>query len=99
MHITVFPQAIVTRWLSMTSFCQCAVIEFLVKESNAAAYIYGRLRRVYEDACMDASSIRRWVKRFKDGDRDITDEPRCGQLRSATTEYNKHKVDVLISED
>jgi hypothetical protein len=45
-------------------FRQCAVIKFLVKERNAAGVSYERLRGVYGDACMDASSVRRWLKHF-----------------------------------
>ena len=49
------------------SFRQRAVIEFLVKEEIPAAEIHQRLQRAYESVCMGASSVRRWVKRFKDG--------------------------------
>jgi hypothetical protein len=52
-----------------------AVIEFLVKEGNSAGGIYERLRGVYGDVCMGVSSVRRWVKHFKDGN--------CGHYRSA----------------
>jgi hypothetical protein len=53
------------------SFRQCAVIEFLVKEGNSTGVIYERLRGVYGDVCMGVSSVRRWVKHFKDGNTDI----------------------------
>jgi hypothetical protein len=43
-------------------FHQRAVIEFLVKEENSSGVIYERLRGVYGDACMGASSVRMWVK-------------------------------------
>jgi hypothetical protein len=44
------------------------------------------------------SSVRRWVKHFKDGNTDIADQLRCGRQRTAT-ECNKQKVDELIRED
>jgi hypothetical protein len=47
------------------SFPQRAVIEFPVKEGNAAGVIFERLRGVSGDACMGVSSVRRWVKHFK----------------------------------
>jgi hypothetical protein len=56
-------------------FHQRAVIEFLVKERNSAGVICERLRGVYGDVCMGASSVRSWVKHFKDGN--------CGHRRSA----------------
>jgi transposase len=79
-----------------TSFRQHAVIEFLVKEGNSAGVIYERLRGVYGDACMGASSVRRRAKHFKDGNTDIADQPRCGRPRTAAAERNKQKVDELI---
>jgi len=54
------------------SFSQCAVIEFLVKEEIPAADIHHRLQRVY--VCMGASSVRRWVKHFKDANTSIQDQ-------------------------
>jgi transposase len=48
---------------------------------------------------MGASSVRRWVKHFKDGNTDIADQPRCGPQRTAATERNKQKVDELIRQD
>jgi hypothetical protein len=80
-------------------FCQHAVNELLVKEVNSAGAIYGRLCDVYGDVCMSASSVRRWVKHFKDGNTDIADQPRCGRPRTATTERNKQKVDELLTQD
>jgi hypothetical protein len=54
------------------NFRQYAVTEILVK-TNSAADIYGRLRRLYKDAFLSDSSVRRWVKQFKDGVTDIAD--------------------------
>jgi transposase len=51
------------------------------------------------DACTGASSVRRWVNHFKDGNSDIADQPRCGRQRTAATERNKQKVDELIRQD
>jgi transposase len=48
---------------------------------------------------MGTSSVRRWVKHFKDGKTDIADQPRCGRPRIAATESNKQKVDELITQD
>ena len=42
------------------SFCQRAVIEFLVKEEIPSAEIHQRLQRAYGSVCMGASSVRRW---------------------------------------
>jgi transposase len=85
--------------VSDMSFRQLAVIEFLVKEGNSSGVIYERLRGVSRDGCMGASSVRRWVKHFKEGNTDIAYQPRCGRLRTAATERNKQKVDEIIRQD
>ena len=81
------------------SFRQRAVIEFLVKEEIPAADIHHRLQCVYGDVCMGASSVRRWVKHFKDGNTSIQDQPRSSCPRTASTEPNKKRVDEIIKED
>jgi transposase len=48
---------------------------------------------------MGASSVRRWVRHFKDGNTDIADQSRCGRPRTAATERNKQKVNELIRQD
>jgi len=59
------------------------VIEFLVKEEIPAADIHRRLQRVYGDVCRGASSVRRGVKHFKDGNTSIEDQPRSGRPPTA----------------
>ncbi|PNF20339.1 hypothetical protein B7P43_G13210 [Cryptotermes secundus] len=49
--------------------------------------------------CMGASSVRRWVKHFKDGNTSIEDEPRSGRSRTASTERNEERVDEIIQDD
>jgi len=75
------------------SFRQRAVIEFLVKGEIPAAEIQQRLQRAYGSVCMGASSVRRWVKQFKNGNTSIQDQPRSGCPRTASTELNKERVD------
>jgi len=48
---------------------------------------------------MGASSVRRWVKHFKDGNTSIQDQPRSGRPRTASTERNKERVDEIIQDD
>ena len=81
------------------SFRQRAVIEFLVKEEILAAEIHQRLQRAYGSVCMGASSVRRWVKHFKDGNTSIQDQPRSSRPRTASTERNKERVDEIIQDD
>ena len=81
------------------SFCQRAIIEFLVKEEIPTADIHHKLQRVYGDVYMGASSVRRWVKHFKDGNTSIQDQPRSGRPQTASTEPNKKRADEIIKED
>jgi len=81
------------------SFHQRAVIEFLIKEEIPAAEIHQRLQRAYGIVCMGASSVRRWVKHFKDGNMSIQDQPRSGHPQTASTERNKERVDEIIQND
>ncbi|PNF15930.1 hypothetical protein B7P43_G07488, partial [Cryptotermes secundus] len=81
------------------SFCQRAVIEFLVKEEIPAAEIHQRLQRAYGSVCMGASSVRRWVKHFKVGNTSIKDKPWSSSPRTASTECNKERVDEIIQDD
>ena len=48
---------------------------------------------------MGASSVRRWVIHFKDGNMSIQDEPQSGRPRRASTERNKERVDEIIQDD
>jgi len=81
------------------SFRQRAVIEFLVEEAIPAAEIHQRLQHAYGSVCMGASSVRRWVKHFKDGNTSIQDQPRSGRPRTASTERNKERVDEIIQDN
>jgi hypothetical protein len=81
------------------AFRQRDIIEFLLKDENSAGIIHERLRGVCGDVCIGATSVRRWVKHFKDGNMDITDQSRCGRQRTDATERNKQKVDELIRQD
>jgi hypothetical protein len=48
---------------------------------------------------MAVSSVRRWVKHFKDGNTDIADQTRCGRQRTTASQRNKQNVDELIGQD
>ena len=84
---------------SDVSFRQRSVIEFLVKDEKTAAEIHVRLQCAYVDLCMGTSSVRRWIKHFKDGNTSIQDQPNSGCPRTASTELNKERADELIRGD
>jgi len=45
---------------------QRAVIEFLVSEGEPPKQIFERLMKVYEDAWIAYSTVKKWVSRIKD---------------------------------
>ena len=53
---------------SAVRFKQRAVIEFLGAEKFPPIEIHGRRQAVYGDQCVDVSTVRGWVRRFKDGE-------------------------------
>ena len=64
-------------------FKQRAVIEFLTAEQVPPIEIHRRLQAVYGDQYVDVSTVRLWVRRFKDGElgqADLGDKTRSGGL-------------------
>ena len=60
-------------------FKQRAVIEFLTAEKVPPIEIHRRMHAIYGDQCVDVSTVRRWVSRFKHGElgqADFSDKPR-----------------------
>jgi len=49
-------------------FKQRAVIEFLTMEKVPPTEIRRRMQAIYGDQCVDVSTVRQWVGRFKDGE-------------------------------
>ena len=47
---------------------QRAVIEFLTEEKVPPIEIHRRMQAVYGDQCVDVSTVRSWVRRFKVGE-------------------------------
>ena len=74
------------------SFRLRAVIEFLVKEEIPSAEIQQRLQRANGSVCMGASSVRRWVKHFKDGKTEAIHKAVRQCLRMAGTEFYRRGI-------
>ena len=73
-------------------FRQRAVIGYLVKEEIPAAEIHQRLQRTYGSVCMGASSVRRWMKHFKDGKTEAIQKAVRQCLRRAGTEFYRRGI-------
>ena len=77
---------------NVMSFRQRAVIQFLVKEEIPAAEIHQRLQRAYGSVCMGESSVRRWVKHFKDGETEAIRKAVRRCLRMSGTEFYRRGI-------
>ena len=63
-------------------FKQHAVIQFLITEKFPPIEIHRRMQAVYGDRCVDVSTVRCWVRRFKDGElgqANLSDKTRSGR--------------------
>ena len=80
-------------------FKQRAVIEFLTAEKVPPTEIHRRMQAVYGDQCVDVSTVRRWVRRFKDGElghADLSDKTRSGRHVTASDQLHQDRVEELI---
>ena len=72
------------------------MIDFLTKEGSAAVEIYARLRNVYGDTVIDISNVRRWMRRFQDGETKMIDKARSGRPSIAINPEKQELVEHLI---
>ena len=57
------------------------------------------MQAVYGDQCVDLSTVRRWVRRFKDGElgqADLSDKTRSGRPVTASDQLHQDRVEELI---
>jgi len=69
---------------SDVQFKQRAIIELLTAKNVPPIQIHRRMQTVYGDQCVDVSTVRRWVRRFKDGElgqADLSDKTRRTDLK------------------
>ena len=80
-------------------FKQRAVIEFLTAEKVPPIEIHRRMQAVYGDQCVDVSTVRRWVRRYKDGElgqADLSDKTRSGRPVTASDQLHQNGVEDMI---
>lgn len=75
-----------------------SVIRFLNAENVRPSEIHRRITEVYGTGTMDESSVRRWVRNFKQGRDNVHDEERSGRP-SLITDDLKKRVDDFIRKD
>jgi len=80
-------------------FEQRAVIAFLTAEKVPPIEIHRRMKAIYGDQYVDVSTVRRWVRRFKDGElgqADLSDKTRSGRPMTASDQLHQDRVEELI---
>ena len=80
-------------------FKQRAVIEFFTAEKFPPIEIHRRMQTVYGDQCVDVSTVRRWVRRFKEGEMGqavLSDKTRNGIYVTARDQFHQDRVEELI---
>jgi len=85
--------------VSDVRFKQRAVIEFLTAEKVPPTEIHRRMQAVYGNQCVDVSTVRRWVRRFKNGElgqADMSDQTRSGRPVTASDQLHQDRVEALI---
>ena len=83
---------------------QRAVIDFLVSEGEPPKKIFEILVKVYGDASIAYSTVKKWVSRIKDEEDDpslssLQDRRRSGRPSSAVNSGNSNEVEKLIRDD
>ena len=80
-------------------FKQHAVIEFLTAEKAPPIEIHRRMQVIYGDQHVDVSTVRCWVRRFKDGElwqADLSDKTQSGRPVTASYQLHQDRVEELI---
>ena len=83
-------------------FKQRAVIEILNTEKVPPIEIHRRMKAVYGDQCVDVSTVRRWVRRFKDGElgqAGLSNKIRSGRPVTASDQLHQGSAEELIRRD
>lgn len=78
---------------------QRAVIRFLTAEGVKASVIHCRMKEQFGESCMSQTVCYRWVDAFKNGRKDIHDEPRSGRPVDVSTPHTIAEVEKLILSD
>ena len=87
---------------SEVRFKQRAVTEFLTVGKVPPIEIHRRMQAVCGDRCVDVSTARRWVRRFKNGElgqADLSDKTRSGKPVTASDQLHQDRFEELIRDD
>ncbi|XP_076039471.1 protein GVQW3-like [Oratosquilla oratoria] len=76
------------------------IIKFSVLLGKSASAIHAELAQVLgEESAPGLSTVKRWAVKFREGEAEVSDAPRSGRPRTATTDDNVALVQELLAED
>ena len=98
--LTVFSQC-TSKWKSVQTSGSNSVLllNSLTAEQVPSIEIHRRLQAIYGDQCVDVSTVRRWVRRFKDGElgqADLNDKTQSGRPVTASDQLHQDRFEELI---
>jgi hypothetical protein len=76
-----------------------SIIKFLALEGQSPSNIYERMVVLYSNHAPSRTTVFEWVHRFKDGQLNVEDGPKCGRPITATDDRTIKAVECLIIED
>ncbi len=90
-----------TVWIMQKNLDQRTNLKFLVAQDLTPVQCWNQLHSVYGDDCMSKPTVRRWHKKFREGDghTPITDELRSGRPRSQRTAAQIQHVSATLQQD
>src|SRR5678816_4502 len=74
-------------------------IKFCVKRSKSANETFAFLGEAYGDATLSRTMVFKWHKAFKEGRKNVNDDPRCGRSILSTNDENMEVVIALMERD
>jgi hypothetical protein len=80
-------------------FKQCAVIKFPIVEKVPPIEIYRQMQAIYGDQCVDVSTVRCWVRRFKDGElgqADLSNKTRSGRPVATSDQLHQDQFEDFV---
>ncbi len=74
-------------------------VEFCVQLEKMPKETIVLLKKAFGDECLRNSSIKKWHKEFKDGQKSVHDILQCGRPRTSVTEINTNTIASIIEDN
>lgn len=81
------------------TFEQRWAIKFCTKLDKKAAETHELLRQAYGESALSYVQVTRWVKKFKEGQEGVEDDPRSGRPSTSQIDKNVSRVRNLLNVD